>query len=100
MQQVTILGVKRSQGTLDNGKAYNSTKIYVQTKMKETIDQVGFGVAEYTWGDSSNFDKIAKLPFPIQANIDLETVTNGKTVQLVVNDVVPITNLNDKPKAV
>lgn len=100
MQQVTILGVKRSQGTLDNGKAYNSTKIYVQTKMKQTIDQAGFGLAEYPWGDSSNFDKIAKLPFPIQANIDLETVTNGKTVQLVVNDVVPITNLNDKPKAV
>lgn len=99
MQQVTILGVKRSQGTLDNGKAYNSTKIYVQTKMKETIDQAGFGVAEYTWGDSSNFEKINKLSFPFSANIDLETVTNGKTVQLVVNDVVPITN-NDKSKTV
>ncbi|STZ08298.1 Uncharacterised protein [Moraxella caprae] len=100
MQQVTILGVKRSQGTLDNGKAYNSTKIYVQTKMKETIDQAGFGVAEYAWGDSSNFEKINKLSFPFLANIDLETVTNGKTVQLVVNDVVPITNLNDKSKIV
>lgn len=88
-----ILGVKRSQGTLDNGKTYNSTKIYVQTKMKKTVDQAGFGVAEYNWGDSSNFEKIANLNFPLLADADLETVTNGKTVQLIVNDVAPITNV-------
>ena len=86
-----ILGAKRSKGLLDDGTAYDSTKIYVQTPMKSSDDQVGFSVSEFTWGDSSNFEKIKNAPFPVKANIDLEIVTNGKSNQIVVNDVALLT---------
>ena len=82
-----ILGAKRSKGTLDNGRAYDSTKIYVQTQMKSSDDQAGYAASEFTWGDSSNFEKIKNAPFPVKANIDFEMVTNGKSNQIVIVDV-------------
>ncbi len=94
-QTLTLLGAKRSKGTLDNGKTYNSTKLYIQTPMKESMDQIGFAVAEYNWGDSSNFDKLKGLQYPCQADFSFEIVTSGKTSQIIVVDVLPLT----KPKA-
>jgi hypothetical protein len=94
-QTLTLLGAKRSKGTLDNGRAYDSTKLYVQTAMKpDNADQVGFAVSEYTWGDSSNFEKLQGLQFPCQADFGFEIVTNGKTSQIVVVDVQPLTKPN------
>lgn len=90
MQQMTVLGAKRSVGVLDNGRRYDSTKVYVQTKMRDGDDQVGYSVAEYPWGDSSNFDKIAKQSFPFLADVDMDVVSNGKNSQIVIFDVVPV----------
>ena len=87
MAEMIILGVKRSVGTLDNGRAYNSTKIYVQLPMKESPDQLGFASGEYNWGDAINFDKFIGVKFPIKADVDLDVVTNGKSSQVVVSDV-------------
>lgn len=89
MQQSIILGVKRSKGTLDNGRAYDSTKLYVQTPMKESADQMGYSASELTWGDSTNFDKFKGIQFPTPAQITYELVTNGKTNgnDLVITDV-------------
>lgn len=89
MQQSIILGVKRSKGTLDNGKSYDSTKLYIQTPMKESQDQMGFSVSELNWGDSTNFDKFKGVQFPTSAQITYELVTNGKTNgnDLIITDV-------------
>lgn len=88
---VTILGAKRSKGVLDNGNSYDSTKIYVQTAMRDTADTVGFAGLEYNWGTSDNFEILKSLKFPIQAEITFEMVTNGKTMQTIVTDVKPLT---------
>lgn len=95
-QIVTLLGSKRSQGKLDNGNTYDSTKIYVQTRMVDNADSAGFAVTEYNWGDSNNFYKIRDLPYPLQAEITLDMVTNGKTTKLVVTDVQTIINAKEK----
>ena len=87
MSNPIILGAKRSKGTLDNGNTYDSTKIYVQTAMKPSPDQVGFSVSEFNWGDSSNYDKIKHVKFPAEANITYEMVTKGKSNQVIVTDV-------------
>lgn len=89
-QIVTLLGAKRSKGKLDDGKVYDSTKIYVQTKMNESDDTVGFAVSEYNWGDSSNFETIKSVSYPCQAEVVFEMATNGKTTKLVVTGVKPI----------
>lgn len=84
MALMTILGAKRSKGVLDNGTVYDSTKLYVQTAMKESPDQVGFATAEYAWGTSDNFKQLENQKFPLQADIELDVVTNGKSTQLIV----------------
>lgn len=87
MKESIILGVKRSKGTLDNGNAYDSTKLYVQTPMKESADQMGYAVSEFNWGDSTNFDAFKGVKFPIKANITYDMVTNGKSNQVIISDV-------------
>lgn len=86
-QKTIVLGAKRSKGTLDNGKAYDSTKLYVQLPMKTSPDTVGYSTDEYLWGDSTNFDKISHLKFPAELDIDFELQTNGKSSYLALLDV-------------
>lgn len=93
-QNVILLGAKRSKGTMD-GKPYDSTKIYVQTPMNDSVDTVGFSVTEYNWGDSNNFYKIRDLTYPLQADITIDLVTNGKNSKLVVLDVEPAKTSNN-----
>lgn len=91
MKQTAILfGAKRSKGVLDNGNAFDSTKVYIQVPMNDSDDTAGFGVTEYTWGDSTNFYKIKDLQYPVQVELSLDLVTNGKTSKLVVTDVKPL----------
>lgn len=87
MPQMIIMGRKRSKGTLDNGNAYDSTKLYIQTALKATKDQDGFSVAEYTWGDSSNYAKLDGQSFPLTADVSLDIVSTGKSNQVIITDV-------------
>lgn len=89
-QKSILLGAKRSQGKLDNGTAYDSTKLYIQTPMKVTPDSVGFATNEYNWGDSTNFSKIKHLKFPAEVELTMEIQTNGKSTSFVVLDVLPL----------
>lgn len=95
-----LMGAKRSKGVLEsNGMAYDSTKLYVQTPLENNGNAVGFGVAEYNWGSSENFSKIANLPFPCYVELTLDLVSNGKTTKMVVLDVTPVTDKqSDKTK--
>lgn len=88
-QTVTLLGAKRSKGTI-NGNSYDTTKVYVQTPMNDSVDTAGFSVSEYNWGDSNNFYKIRDLNYPLQAEITVELVTNGKASKLVVQNLEPV----------
>lgn len=91
-QQVIITGAKRSKGEME-GRPYDSTKIYVQTKMNtDSGEMVGFATTEYNWGLSDNFEKLRAHKFPIQANIEIDLVTSGKNTKMIVTDVQPIVN--------
>lgn len=93
--KVKVLGMKASKGNMDNGQAYDSTKIYVETRLDESKgNQKGFAVAEYNFGLAAEFDKFKHLPFPMLADVEFEQITNGKTVKTVVSSMVPI-----KPEA-
>jgi hypothetical protein len=86
-----ILGMKASKGTMDNGTAFDSTKIYVETRLDESKGtQKGFAVAEYNFGKSDEYDKFKHLPFPLMAEVEYEQITNGKTVKTVVSSLVPL----------
>lgn len=90
LQKVIVTGAKSSKGEME-GRPYDSTKIYVQTKMNpDSGEMVGFATAEYNWGLSDNFLKIRDLKYPVDANIQLELVTSGKNTKMIVTDVQPI----------
>lgn len=87
---ITVVGAKFSKGTLENGSAYDSTKIYALIDLDNSRgNSVGQGVAEYTWGDSTNFDLIKphmqKLPADFVAEFSI--VTSGKLTKTVLENI-------------
>lgn len=89
--KVKVLGMKSSKGAMDNGMTYDSTKIYVETRLDESKGtQKGYAVAEYNFGKSDEFDKFKHLPFPLMAEVEFEQITNGKTVKTVVASLQPV----------
>ncbi len=87
---MAITGWKKSKGEME-GRAYDSTKIYVQMPMDTTTgNAAGTAGAEYNWGTSANADKIKDVPLPFNATVTIETVTNGKSMKQIIVDVQPI----------
>lgn len=83
--RVTIQGIKKSKGALENGTPYDSTKIYVQTGLDDSKGNgKGFSTVEYNFGTSEEFDKMKHLSFPLVADCEMEIVTNGKTQKTIV----------------
>ena len=88
--QIIVTGAKRSKGEFD-GTAYDSTKIYTSTSLDTSKgDAVGEAGSEYAWGLSDNFNKIASLQFPFQAEATMEIVSNGKSNKTIMLDLKPV----------
>lgn len=93
MSIYTLTGAKRSKGVLDDGTPYDSTKVYVLVKMDEkNPDQAGFATSEFNWGTSDNYPLIKDLTYPVEAQVDFDFVTNGKTQKMVIKNIKPLTN--------
>lgn len=97
---ITVLGMKASKGTMDNGQSFDSTKVYSQTDLDDSKGNAkGFAATEYTYGDSTNFDKYKHLSFPFDAIADIEITTNGKTQKAVVVGLKPVASPSAKAAA-
>lgn len=91
MAKMHVLGVKKFKGEVD-GNHYDSTTIFVRMRQDETKGTAkGFVGQELRFGDSSNYDRLASLTFPFDAEIETETVSNGKGgMKTIVTDLKPI----------
>lgn len=90
--QVTVTGAKRFKDTVE-GKAYDSTTVFCLLGMDTTTgDAVGQAGADYKWGASDNFAKIAPLlqKGPFRAVLTLDQVTNGRVQKTICVDVRPL----------
>jgi hypothetical protein len=88
--EMTVVGMKSSKGEFE-GKGYDSTKLYALIDMDASKGTAkGQACAEYTFGDSTEFEKFKHLPFPFKALADVEMVTNGRTQKTVVVGIKPI----------
>lgn len=86
---ITVVGIKSSKGEFE-GRAFDSTKVYALIDLDTSKGTAkGQAVAEYTFGDSTEFDKFKHLPFPFKAVADVEIVSNGKTTKTVVHGIKP-----------
>jgi hypothetical protein len=89
--RITVYGMKASKGQLDNGTAFDSTKLYSLTDLDDRKGNAkGRASVEYTIGEAAEFDKYKHLPFPFDADADFEIVTNGKTQQTIVTGLRPV----------
>lgn len=84
VQVLTVVGIKGNKGTLDNGAAYDSTKLIVLTDLDETKgNQVGRETTAYTFGTSEEFQKLKHLPLPFDVEAEIQLITStGSTGQV------------------
>jgi hypothetical protein len=95
-----VSGMKGSKGTLDNGSAFDSTKVYVETALDDSKGMgKGFATAEYNFGTSEEFHKYKHLPFPLECEAQLEIVTNGKTQKTIIKALRPLEAVRAPVKA-
>ncbi|MEZ0202871.1 hypothetical protein [Ideonella sp.] len=89
--EITVVGMKASKGTLDNGQAYDSTKVYALVDMDTTKGlMVGQSAAEYTLGVSTEFEKYKSLPYPFKGVADMEIITSGSKTRTVMTGLRPV----------
>lgn len=91
--RITVTGMKKSKGTLENGNPYDSTKLYAMTDLDDRKGNgMGAATVEYTFGTSEEFDKFKHLAqsFPVECEAELEIVTNGKTQQTLITAIRPV----------
>lgn len=75
---VVVLGMVRAKGEFE-GTPYDSTKIFVEDTLgSDNPDVRGTSVVSYKIGTFDEFAKYAHLPFPIRAEVTIESVATGK----------------------
>ena len=76
------MGVKRFSGQIE-GKNFDYCRVIVATPLDSTQgNALGSATTEYDFGASTNFEQFKAHQFPIDANLSVEVVTNGKTQKL------------------
>ncbi|MCW5222831.1 hypothetical protein D5041_04215 [Verminephrobacter aporrectodeae subsp. tuberculatae] len=96
-QKIHVVGMKSSKGTLENGMAYDSTKVYALVDLDASKGTAkGMASSEFTLGTSEEFSKYKNLSFPFEADAEMEIVTNGKTQKTVMHSCVPATRVPAK----
>lgn len=89
-QKIHVVGMKSSKGQLENGTAYDSTKVYALVDLDASKGTAkGMASSEFTLGTSEEFPKFKHLPFPFEADAEMEIVTNGKTQKTVMHSLTP-----------
>ena len=80
--QGQIMGVKRFSGQIE-GKNFDYCRVIVATPLDSTQgNALGSATTEYDFGASTNFEQFKAHQFPVDANLLVEVVTNGKTQKL------------------
>lgn len=93
-QNIQVVGMKSSKGQLENGTAYDSTKVYALVDLDASKGTAkGMASSEFTLGTSEEFAAFKHLPFPFQADADMEIVTNGKTQKTVMHALRPVARM-------
>lgn len=88
--EIHVVGMKASKGQLENGTAYDSTKVYALADLDASRGNArGMAVAEYSYGDSQNFEAFRHAEFPAVCVATVEMVTNGRTQKTVIIDLKP-----------
>ena len=85
-----IVGVKKFNGQIE-GKNFDYCRLIVATPLDSSQgNALGSSTTEYDFGVSANFEQFRNAQFPIEANLNVEIVTTGKTQKLKVIGFQPV----------
>ena len=74
-QTIQVVGMKASKGTLENGTAYDSTKVYALIDLDTSKGNAkGASATEFNLGTAAEFEAYKHLPFPFVADVEMEMV--------------------------
>lgn len=95
--EAIVTGIKCFDGTVE-GTHYASTTAYCLIDMDSSNkNAIGQASAEYKSDDTKLFEKLKTFAFPVNCDLLLEQVTNGKTTKIKLLDINPKTP--NQPKA-
>jgi hypothetical protein len=78
VSKANVTGAKRFNDTVE-GTKYDTTTVFVEVAMDDRNGNAkGMATQPFPWGTSENYARIAHLPFPFEAELTFEMVTNGK----------------------
>lgn len=89
--RIHVVGMKSSKGTLENGTGYDSTKVYALVDLDASKGTAkGMASSEFNLGTSAEFQKYTELPFPFEAEAEMEIITSGKVTKTVMHALKPV----------
>ncbi|MCB5186136.1 hypothetical protein LG201_13055 [Methylobacillus gramineus] len=75
--KATVLGARHFNDVVD-GTKHDFTKIHIVMPVSTNSGaEVGFNAQTVNFGTAAEFEKIKALPFPVEAELDLEMTTKG-----------------------
>lgn len=90
-QTIHVVGMKASKGTLENGTAFDSTKVYALVALDDSKGNAkGMSATEFTLGTSAEFEPFKSFGFPFTAEAELEMVSNGRTMKTIMKKLTPV----------
>lgn len=85
-----IIGVKQFSDEIE-GKFFDYCRLIVLTPLDESKgNALGRSSVEYNYGGSANFQHFKNIQLPIEADLDVEIVTTGKTHKMNVLEFSPV----------
>lgn len=89
--RVKVLGIKKFKGEVE-GQHHDMCTIFIVMKQDESKGTAkGYVGQDLRYGVSDNYDKFQHLTYPLEADIEIETVANGKgLMKTIVTDFKPV----------
>ena len=90
--QSIVKAMKPSKGVMENGRSYDSTKVYIETEFSSDAEGWGNPSIQYNWGTSDNYHDFMRtygITKEFTGEVTWENQTTGNNSKLVVIDVKP-----------
>lgn len=87
--KVTLVGAKTTDWKSEDGRHFDYVNLYgiIPLDLSQG-NAVGQGVVEFKWQDSRNIVQLQGRKFPLEAILELDMVSTGKTMKQVLTNVI------------
>lgn len=88
--KATVIGVKKFKGEVE-GNHYDNCKVRIMMRVSpDAENETGFNVVELRYGHSDRYDALARMNFPFEADLVMDTVARAGKLENVLFEVKPV----------